>query len=168
MANIAIRLAAAADVGFLWDVLVEVAKAPYYRRTRTELLADPGVRHYLEGWPHDTDVGVIATESAGGSIGAAWLRQFTEADQADGFVGEGIPELAIGVLAEHRGRGVGKALMQAIAEAARRAGLENISLSVDRPNPAVVLYRSAGYRVVHESAHSYVMLLDLVPDTAAR
>jgi len=161
MTDIVIRRAEAADVDFLWDVLVEVAKAPYYRRTRDELLADPDVRHYLEGWPRETDLGVIATEQGGSPIGAAWLRQFTEDDHSDGFAGEGIPELAVGVLAEHRGRGVGKALMRAMTEAARQAGLERISLSVDRPNPAVALYRASGYRVVRERTHSLVMVLDL-------
>jgi ribosomal protein S18 acetylase RimI-like enzyme len=161
MTETTIRPAEAADVEFLWDVLVEVAKAPYYRRTRAELLADPDVRHYLEGWPRDTDLGVIATEPDGSPIGGAWLRQFTEADRSDGFVGEAIPELAVGVLAEHRGRGVGKALMHAMTEAARQAGLEHISLSVDRPNPAVALYLSSGYRVVRERTHSLVMVLDV-------
>ena len=52
----------------------------------------------------------------------------------------------MGVIAGHRGRGLGRALVGAVIDAARRAGLEKIELSVYASNvPALSLYRSVGF-----------------------
>ncbi|MGW7072581.1 hypothetical protein ACWGII_29645 [Streptomyces sp. NPDC054855] len=45
------------------------------------------------------------------------MRFFTEDEPAYGFVHADIPELAIGVVADWRGRGVGRALLRALADA---------------------------------------------------
>lgn len=158
--DIAIRPAEAGDLPFLLDMMVEIANSPYYRRTREELLADPGVRHYVDGWPRPTDVGVIALRGER-PVGAAWVRFFAEADGSDGFVAADVPELAVGVDAAERGQGIGTLLMRAIEDAARAAGIARISLSVDRPNRAAAMYEAHGYREVRGTEHSRVMVLDL-------
>ncbi|ELS58945.1 putative N-acetyltransferase [Streptomyces viridochromogenes Tue57] len=104
---------------------------------------------------------MVAAEVDGRAVGAAWLRFFTEAEPAYGFVHADIPELAIGVVADWRGRGVGRALLRALADTARQHGLEYISLSVERANPAAALYYAEGYRVVESRDHADTMLLDL-------
>ena len=60
-----------------------------------------------------------------------------------------------------RGQGVGRALLRAVADTARQAGVDRISLSVERANPAVSLYRSEGYVVLASGEHSDTMVLDL-------
>lgn len=160
MADVTIRPATADDLPFLLDTMVEIANSPYYRRTRAELLANPQVLHYVEGWPRPSDVGVIALRGER-PVGAAWVRFFAEDDGSDGFVSDDIPELAVGVDASERGKGVGKLLMTAIHDAARAAGIRRISLSVDRPNRAAGLYVAQGYQEVRSTEHSRVMVLDL-------
>jgi GNAT superfamily N-acetyltransferase len=160
MADVMIRAAGADDLPFLVDMMVEIANSPYYRHSRAELLANPQVQHYLDGWPRPSDVGVIAVRGAR-PVGAAWVRFFGEDDGSDGFVGDDVPELAIGVDEAERGQGVGKLLLHALHDAARAAGISRISLAVDRPNRAAAMYVAHGYREVRSTEHSRVMVLDL-------
>ncbi|MEP7026745.1 MAG: GNAT family N-acetyltransferase [Actinomycetota bacterium] len=87
----------------------------------------------------------------GERIGAAWLRFLPADDPGYGFVAPDIPELTIGVAAPWRGRGAGRALLQAIAARAWSAGIQQISLSVERKNFAQRLYLSEGYQIVDSS-----------------
>jgi GNAT superfamily N-acetyltransferase len=87
----------------------------------------------------------------GERIGTAWLRFLPEDGPGYGFVAPDVPELTIGVVADWRGRGVGRALLRAIAVEARLAGIRQISLSVERKNFAQKLYLSEGYQIVDSS-----------------
>jgi [ribosomal protein S18]-alanine N-acetyltransferase len=78
--------------------------------------------------------------------------------------------LNIATAVEARRRGVGRALMNASAEAGRRRGAAISTLEVRRSNtPAVSLYRALGYRQVgvrpnyyaEEGEDAIVMVLDL-------
>ncbi len=164
MSNVVIRAATAGDTAFLEDMLVEAANWPSHPdRSREETLSDPGVAHYVDGWPRATDMGVVAHEEQERAIGAAWLRFFPETDPAYGFVRADIPELAVGVVSDRRGQGVGRALLRALTHKAQLRGVEYISLSVERANPAAMLYRAEGYQVVDRRDHADTMLLDLRP-----
>lgn len=145
------------------DMLVAAVNwSPEWKeRSRERVLSTPRTAHYIAGWPRDTDLGVIA-EGNGQRVGAAWLRFLPGADPGYGFVASDVPELTVGVAASWRGRGVGRALLRAIAEQARSAGIGQISLSVERKNYAQQLYISEGYQIVDSSdADSDTMLKDL-------
>jgi len=54
--------------------------------------------------------------------------------------------LGMGVLAEHRGQGIGRRLLRACLAAARRRGFRRIELQVRAPNTAAIaLYLSEGF-----------------------
>jgi GNAT superfamily N-acetyltransferase len=160
-----IRRATAEDGSFLADMLVEAANwsAEWKKQSRRRVLSAPATAHYVDGWPRDCDLGVIA-EADGAPVGAAWLRFLPAADPGYGFVAADVPELTIGVAGDWRGRGVGRALLRALAGRARSAGIRQISLSVERKNFAQQLYLAEGYRVVDSSGvHSDTMVKDLAP-----
>lgn len=161
MSEVTVRAAVASDMEFLKNMLVEAANAPDGNRGRDETLADPAIAHYIDDWPRATDITAVAVDGRVRPVGAAWLRFFTEADPGYGFVRADIPELTIGVAADHRGKGVGRTLLRSLADTARRRGLRYICLSVERANPAAELYRAEGYRVVDSREHADTMLLDL-------
>jgi GNAT superfamily N-acetyltransferase len=126
------------------------------RFSRQRIMTDPKLAHYIVGWPGPRELGVVA-ETEGQPVGAVWLRFLPVDDPGFGFVAADVPELTIGVQAAWRGRGLGRALLRAIASEARSAGMSRISLSVERQNYAHGLYQDEGYRVVDSS--------DLASDT---
>jgi GNAT superfamily N-acetyltransferase len=147
-----IRPATSGDGAFMADMLVEAVNwsAQWQKQSRRRVLSTHRTAHYISGWPRDTDLGVIA-EADGERIGAAWLRFHPASDPGYGFVAAEVPELTVGVAEHWRGRGVGRALLRAIAEQALSAGMRQISLSVERTNFAQKLYLSEGYQIVDSS-----------------
>ena len=167
-----IRTATAADLDFLEEMLCAAVNwSPRWKKqSRARILSAPATARYLAGWPRDTDLGVVAVVAdAGGqptdggqAVGAAWLRFFAADDPGYGFVATDVPELTIGVVAAWRGRGVGRALLRALAGRARASGIARISLNVERENFAQRLYLSEGYRIVAASGRgSDAMVKDL-------
>jgi GNAT superfamily N-acetyltransferase len=156
-----IRAAEPGDAEFIGDVLVEVVnRSPERNLSREQILSAPKMAHYVTGWPRRGELGVVA-EIDRQPVGAAWLRFFPASDPGDGFVAADVPELAIGVVAPWRGLGVGRALLRAIADRARSAGITKISLSVERRNYAHRLYLAEGYKIVDSGAHSDIMIKEL-------
>jgi GNAT superfamily N-acetyltransferase len=153
-AHVDLRAATAADRGFIEDMLLEAfnwnpAREPL---SRGRVLGDPVLNKYVAGWPRSGDSGVIAIGPAGESIGAVWLRYFTADNPGYGFVAEDVPELSIGVAAQWRGKGVGRALLRAVTG--------RVSLSVETANRARELYVREGFRTVSSDAHADTMIRD--------
>lgn len=159
-----IRPAVARDADFLWRILLEAYNWNGEQRfTAEQLAAQPQAAHYLVGWPRRGDFGVIAQTDAGEPIGAAWARLLPESDPGYGFVAPDVPELTLGLLPEHRGRGHGRALMEALIRTAAEgpAAVPRLSLSVEDGNSAVHLYRALGFTWVGRSGNSDTMVLDV-------
>lgn len=154
-----LRPAGLGDGPFLRQMLVAAA---YWRPDAPAVSVDQAIgrrelAHYVTGWPQPGDLGQIAEDD--GPIGAAWLRVFCEDDPGFGFVDAQTPELAMGVLPQWRGRGVGAKLLGAVIADAADAGLAGISLSVERDNYAARLYERFGFGRVGEVGQSFTMLL---------
>ncbi len=140
-------------------------EAAFWRpdRPRPPLAAaarDPMLARYIEGWGRPGDAGLVAVRGSE-RLGAATYRLFDPEHPGYGFLGAGIPEIAIAVVASERGRGVGARLLRELIRGAREAGYPAISLSVEVDNPALRLYQRLGFRRVGALGNTWTMLLDL-------
>ena len=156
--GVVVRRGGAQDVRFLRDMLHHA----YYWKERAPEDTGPGpVALYVKTWGRPGDAAMIAIE-AGFPVGAAWYRLFSRDRRGYGFVDERTPELAIAVVPNARGKGVGAALLEALLDRARTEGYETISLSVDRNNAgAIGLYERHGFERVGEEDDSVTMLAHL-------
>jgi ribosomal protein S18 acetylase RimI-like enzyme len=146
-----IRKGSAADVPFMRSML---AHAYAWRVNAFE--ADIPLTRYVDNWGRPGDVALVAHET-GNRVGAAWLRLFSASEPGYGFVDEQTPELSIAVVPSRRRHGLGQELMDALLDAAREAGHETVSLSVEADSPAVAFYERNGFARVRESEGGVVM-----------
>ena len=80
-------------------------------------------------------------------MGAAWVRFLLGQEQVVGCLDGDKPELAVGVVPEHRGRGVGTELLYRVLERAREH-CSDIILTVREDSPAIRLYERVGFRIL--------------------
>ena len=169
MNPITIRPATSADLPFLWDMLFESAfTTDEVRETwRSDPQPPPELVKYLDGWGRSGDAGVVALDAGGTAVGAAWYRLFTAAERGDGILARlGVPELAIAVEREHRGRRIGADLLEVLTRSAKETGYRCLMLSVDPANThALRLYERIGFVPFDTSdparGTSLIMQLDL-------
>ncbi|WP_394551653.1 GNAT family N-acetyltransferase [Agromyces sp. MMS24-JH15] len=162
MEGTSIRAAAPGDGAFLADMAVEAANwRDGVHRPRPAVLADPVYRGFIAGWQRPSDAGVVAEDADGRPIAAAWYRLFQADAPTHGFLTPGVPELIIGVRPLFRAQGLGRALLQALSETARRGGFDRLTLSVEHGNFAHQLYRSEGFSVVGSTPSRDTMVIRL-------
>lgn len=147
------------DVPFLWDMLYESIYVPEGHPTISrDILNDPAISKYVEGWGRKGDVGYIALDEAGKALGSITARIFEENSPGHGYVDEETPELGMALLEQYRGKGLGTALMRTLLDELRRQGIRQVSLSVDPNNYAVKLYRKFGFEEIGICGTSITMV----------
>jgi GNAT superfamily N-acetyltransferase len=140
-ANYVIRRAVKDDEPFLWEMLYYAAHMDEDGEVSFQAAkTNPDLVKYARDWGCETDVGCIAFEpGCNEPIGAAWLRLLIGDEKTTSYVNDDIPELAIAVLPEYLGRGVGTQLLQHVLEAAT--------------NPAIRLYERIGFVIVGKTVN---------------
>ena len=139
MTNTLIHLARIEDESTLWVMLMCAARESPLAMVK----ANPDLARYVSGWGRKGDLGVIAAQDKT-AVGAAWIRLWTENDCGYGYVAEDVPELAIAVTPEMRGKGIGSALLTKVLELAQ-SEFSAVCLSVRDDNPALRLYKRVGF-----------------------
>lgn len=103
-----------------------------------------------------SDIGMVA-EVDGLLIGAAWARIMDDYGHLD----DNTPSIAISLLPEHRGQGIGSQLLAGLLGALKEAGYPQVSLAVQKENYAFRMYQKLGFRVVKETEEEFLMLREL-------
>lgn len=125
-----------------------------------ECINEPRNLRFWKDFPRDDDVAVIA-EGGSGPLGAAWIRRFTD-DELSPIDDPDTPVLAIGVVEEQRGNGVGTRLVTELLRLASDRGVTRISLTTGLFNTAAVrLYERHGFKEVFRQGDGVQMRLDI-------
>lgn len=151
------------DLDLLHDMLYEAFTWDGTGRfTREQVRADEHTVRYLGGWRRTGDLGLVALDEDDRPLGAVWARALPADAPGYGYVADDVPEIGMGVVAAHRGRGVGAALLAGHLDQARAQGLRALSLSVEDGNVAArALYERHGFVVVGRNGGSDTMLREL-------
>jgi len=155
--DIIVRKIVETDYPLLEDFLYHaVFLPPGIEPPPKDIIFKPEIHIYIKDFGGENDCRIVA-EYDGKVVGAAWTRIIP----AYGHIDDKTPELAVSVLPEYRGRGIGTALITRLFELLRERGYKLTSLSVQKENPAARLYRRFGYEIIRENDEDYIMVKKL-------
>lgn len=136
---------------FLYEAIFQPENTP--KATRT-VLQDPMIWAYIDRFGTlPDDLCHVATFN-GLIIGAIWSRRGCSYGKID----DSTPELAMSLYPQYQGRGMGSQLLSCHLSHLKEKGYKQISLSVDKTNFAVKMYRKAGFKTIAEREHDYLMI----------
>ena len=149
-----IRELKAEEIPLLNDFLYEAVFIPCgMEKPARDIIEQPELQVYVKDFGSERDDHALVAESDGKVVGAVWVRIMDDY----GHINDETPSLAISVLEEYRGKGIGTALMKEMLELLRERGYNGVSLSVQKANFAAGMYRQLGFKVVDENDEEYIM-----------
>ena len=120
------------------------------------IIEQPELQVYIEDFGKEDDWCMVA-EIKEKIVGAVWVRIMNDY----GHIDDETPSFAISLYEEYRDLGIGTALMGDMLQFLREKGYKQTSLSVQKANYAVNMYRKAGFEVVDENKEEYIMICKL-------
>ena len=121
------------------------------------ILTAPELQIYTRRFGESDDDKCLVAEAGGTIVGAVWTRSMDDY----GHIDDHTPSLAISLYRESRGNGIGAAMMKAMLDLLKKSGYRRVSLSVQKENFAVNLYRKAGFEITADHGEEYIMVCDL-------
>ena len=155
-----IREIKSTEHAFLNEMLYEAVFVADGEAKPARAVLEPYVTKYVDRFGRTGDLALVLDDN-GELVGAIWARQFSEQEQGYGFINTSTPELGMAIREPFRGQGLGTRMLADILERLRRNGVEQVSLSVDKRNPAFRLYDRCGFEIVAERGKGYTMLKKL-------
>lgn len=117
----------------------------------------PELQEYIADFGSLKDDKAFIAEVEGKIIGSVWVRIMNDY----GHIDDDTPSLAMSLYKEYRGLGIGTALLKEILLNLKLAGYTKVSLSVQKDNYAVKLYKKVGFTVYDENEEEYIMVTKL-------
>lgn len=99
----------------------------------------------------------LAAEVSNKVVGAVWVRI---ADQY-GHIDNSTPSFSISLYPEYRNKGIGTAMMKAMIDYLKSHDYARASLSVQKENYALKMYKSLGFEIIDENDEEYIMVIGL-------
>ena len=117
------------------------------------IIKQPELQAYIKDFGKADDW-CLVVETKEQIVGAVWVRIMNDY----GHIDDKTPSFAISLYEEYRNLGIGTALMGAMLQFLREKGYKQASLSVQKVNYAVRMYRKAGFEVIDENEEEYIMV----------
>lgn len=141
----------------LSDFLYEAIFIPKgMKKPPKSIVEQPELQVYIADFGKANDWCLVA-EVKEKIVGAVWVRIMNDY----GHIDDETPSLAISLYEEYRHLGLGTALMKEMLQFLKDKGYRQISLSVQKANYAVDMYRKIGFEVVKENEEEYIMVCQL-------
>ena len=153
-----IREIRADEYDLLRDFLYEAIFIPEGCEAPDRSILDlPELQVYIKDFGTRPSDRCLIAESDGRPLGAVWCRIMDDY----GHIGDETPSLAISLHEGYRCLGIGTALMQRMMDLLRGSGYKQVSLSVQKANRAVRLYRRLGFTTVRMTDEELIMVAEL-------
>lgn len=120
------------------------------------IIEKPELQVYIADFGKKDDWCLVA-ETKEKVVGAVWVRIMNDY----GHIDDRTPSLAISLYEEYRKLGIGTVLMETMLRFLKEKGYKQTSLSVQKENYVVDMYRKAGFEIVSESNKEYIMVCKL-------
>ena len=146
------------EIGLLKDFLYEAVFVPEgVEHPPRDIVERPELRVYTDDFGTRKGDNCLVAELGCRVIGSVWTRIMDDY----GHVDDETPSCAVSLYKEYRGQGIGSQLMMKMLDLLRQQGYKKVSLSVQKANYAVKMYKKAGFITVDENEEEYIMAAEL-------
>lgn len=125
-----------------------------------EIINKPELNIFIKGFGKPDDYCLVA-EVGNKIIGVVWSRVLSGEIKGYGNIDSTTPELAISIYKQYRNKGIGTDLMKCILKLLKEKGYNRVSLSVQKDNYAVKMYKAVGFKIFKETEEEYIMVCSL-------
>ncbi len=158
MNNLIIREIRKDEYKLLEDFLYEAIFIPVgVEKPSRDIIKNKELQVYIKDFGTNKDDNCLLAEYNKKIVGACWTRIMNDY----GHVDNGTPSLAISLYEEYRGKGIGTKLMKSMLKLLKEKGYKRTSLSVQKSNYAVKMYKNIGFKIIDETEAEYIMTCDL-------
>ncbi|MEG0469839.1 MAG: GNAT family N-acetyltransferase [Longicatena sp.] len=139
------------EVMLLTDFLYEaIFQRDIHHLAPRTIIQEPSLWRYINNFGKEKDDHCFVAEVDDKIVGAVWVRCMDTL----------VPEFAISIYPQYRGKGIGTALMKKMLEYLQSKGYQKASLSVQKDNYALKLYRNLGFEIGDENEQEHIMVYD--------
>ncbi|MCI6114335.1 MAG: GNAT family N-acetyltransferase [Spirochaetales bacterium] len=117
------------------------------------IIYKPELQVYVENLGKEKDDHILIAEADDKIVGAVWVRIMDDY----GHIDDETPSLIISVEKEYRGKGIGRSLLSSMLSLLSKCGYKAVSLSCQKENYAVSLYKSLGFEIIKDIDEEYIM-----------
>ena len=117
------------------------------------IIYKPELQVYVANLGKEKDDHILIAEADDKIVGAVWVRIMDDY----GHIDDETPSLIISVEKEYRGKGIGRRLLSSMLSLLSTCGYKAVSLSCQKENYAVSLYKSLGFEIIKDIDEEYIM-----------
>ena len=121
------------------------------------IIYKPELQVYVKNLGKEDDDHILIAEADDKIVGAVWVRIMDDY----GHIDDETPSLIISVEKEYRGKGIGRSLLSSMLSLLSKCGYKAVSLSCQKENYAVSLYKSLGFEIIKDIDEEYIMRKNL-------